>query len=250
MWYNAGMNIGAWITLAAVVVALGLGLASLLQTQKLQKKERRQRLLNEIIDWANDVINCSSELNIPLVRGIDRTTMRVYGTSSLYFKYRSVNARSSYVLEVANIVGMDLSHAVKSVTDKISEFIKILEANIATLQKDGTEDTKAAENCELKLYNLVRSLIGKVAEVKVKEEGIEPKEERQMAEIDTGKELLEIKQLLARIDKRGRFQWEYNIGFAGIIASVGILTFSAWAALIVLILGLFLMIYALFRKRS
>ena len=47
-----------------------------------------------------------------------------------------------------------------------------------------------------------------IAEVKAKEEGIRQKEEKQMVEIDVGKELLEIKQLLTRIDKHGQFQWE------------------------------------------
>ena len=46
------MEVTDWITLAAVVVALGLGVASIIQTQKLQKKERKGRLLNEIIEWA------------------------------------------------------------------------------------------------------------------------------------------------------------------------------------------------------
>jgi hypothetical protein len=54
MWYNGGMEVGDWITLAAVIVALGLGVASILQTQILQKRERRERLLNEIIEWAKE----------------------------------------------------------------------------------------------------------------------------------------------------------------------------------------------------
>ncbi|MFC1929455.1 hypothetical protein ACFLW6_01110 [Chloroflexota bacterium] len=46
------MELGDWITLSAVLVALGIGVASILHTQSLQKRERRERLLNEIIEWA------------------------------------------------------------------------------------------------------------------------------------------------------------------------------------------------------
>ena len=46
------MDIGNWITLFAVIVALGIGVASILHTQRLQTKERKERLLNEIIEWA------------------------------------------------------------------------------------------------------------------------------------------------------------------------------------------------------
>jgi hypothetical protein len=49
------MNCGDWITLAAVIVALGIGVASILHTQSLQKRERKERLLNEIVEWASNV---------------------------------------------------------------------------------------------------------------------------------------------------------------------------------------------------
>ena len=49
------MDAGDWITLGAVLVALSLGVASLVQTKRLQKRERKERLLNEIIEWVSDV---------------------------------------------------------------------------------------------------------------------------------------------------------------------------------------------------
>ena len=58
------MEVGDWITLVAVLVALGIGIASILHTQSLQKKERRERLLNEIIEWATDIAKCEFSINI------------------------------------------------------------------------------------------------------------------------------------------------------------------------------------------
>jgi hypothetical protein len=51
--------IGAGITLLAVLVALGIGIASILHTRSIQKKERKERLLNEIIEWAADILTFS-----------------------------------------------------------------------------------------------------------------------------------------------------------------------------------------------
>jgi len=52
---SSGMKIGDWITVIAVIVALGLGVRSIIQTHILQKKERRQILLNEIIEWLRSI---------------------------------------------------------------------------------------------------------------------------------------------------------------------------------------------------
>ncbi len=53
-------QIGDYITLSAVAVALGIGVASILHTRSLQKKERRERLLNEIIEWAEEIHSCNN----------------------------------------------------------------------------------------------------------------------------------------------------------------------------------------------
>ncbi len=47
---------GVIASFLVAVVALGLGVSSFIQTKNLQKKERRERLLNEIIEWATDII--------------------------------------------------------------------------------------------------------------------------------------------------------------------------------------------------
>ena len=43
---------GDWITLAAVIVALVLGVVTIIQTYRSQKRERKERLVSEIIEWA------------------------------------------------------------------------------------------------------------------------------------------------------------------------------------------------------
>ena len=58
------MEIGDWITLGAVLVALGIGVASIWHIQSLQKKDRKERLLNEIIDWAKNISKCGIKEDI------------------------------------------------------------------------------------------------------------------------------------------------------------------------------------------
>jgi len=55
LWYNVGMDLGNWITLGAVVVALVIGVASLCFTRSLQKEEHKQRLLKELFERALDI---------------------------------------------------------------------------------------------------------------------------------------------------------------------------------------------------
>ncbi len=59
-------TIGLIVELIAILVAIGLGLASILRSEALQKKESKQRILNELISWATDLINCSSDFDIPV----------------------------------------------------------------------------------------------------------------------------------------------------------------------------------------
>ena len=62
---GGGMKVGDWITLAAVIVALVIGVASIIQTQMLQKRERKERLLNEIIEWATEIHTASLKTDLP-----------------------------------------------------------------------------------------------------------------------------------------------------------------------------------------
>ena len=60
------MEIGDWITIAAVVVALGLGVISIIHTRNVQKRELKIRLLKEIIEWVEDIEKPSLEVGIPV----------------------------------------------------------------------------------------------------------------------------------------------------------------------------------------
>ncbi len=152
-WYNGGMatdnatgllqimNIDSWLTLIAVIVALGLGVSSLIQTQMLQKRERRERLLNEIIEWAIEINTVSLKTDLPKIdpflelyieekaKGsqeiiesikrniVDKQLYRIEGETLL--KYGIPFARNEYIRAIAH---KDFK---KSLQDKIDNAISV-----------------------------------------------------------------------------------------------------------------------------
>jgi len=72
MWYNGSMDTSDWINLIAAIAGwvgiLCLGIIAWLnirQASSTQKREKRERLLNEIIEWAVNIGECSrSSMNL------------------------------------------------------------------------------------------------------------------------------------------------------------------------------------------
>jgi len=93
------MEVGDWITLGAVIVALGIGVASILYTQYLQKKERKERLLNEVIKWAEDIRKSSSESINPSKIILDAGNVQIatqQGFRALRRRCQDLNTKSAY----------------------------------------------------------------------------------------------------------------------------------------------------------
>ncbi len=108
------MEVTDWITLAAVVVALGLGVASIIQTQKLQKKERKGRLLNEIIQWATK----SAE------SAIYRQQKNKHELWKTELNYKNCRAKSEYIKGIAISSFSTLNSQIDCVVTKLDEAIE------------------------------------------------------------------------------------------------------------------------------
>jgi len=116
------MEPAGWIMLAAVIVALGIGVASILQTQSLQKRERRERLLNEIIDWALEVSSCSSiSFFIKHAEIKDMWEYNIMAASDLADKYDNLEKRSEYISRIASKLENSLGNAVGEVVNNIKK---------------------------------------------------------------------------------------------------------------------------------
>ena len=84
------MTTSDWITLGAAILVGGgtlfLGIMAwrtICQTRSIQKAEKRERLLNEIIGWAIDIHKSSLEVHIPFIdmSRIRELEMQSYPTS-------------------------------------------------------------------------------------------------------------------------------------------------------------------------
>ncbi|HUT96576.1 MAG TPA: hypothetical protein VMW60_00450 [Dehalococcoidales bacterium] len=120
--------IGAGITLLAVLVALGIGIASILHTQSMQKKERRERLLNEIIDWALDSAKpkyalALTSLDYTLSEEDQRTIIQVAQASNTHI----LIVRGNYIAKIALIFTQDLSTAVENVRKNLEEHSELID---------------------------------------------------------------------------------------------------------------------------
>ncbi len=94
----ANMDISDWITLAAVLVALGLGVSSLIQTQSLQKRERKERLLNEIIEWATSIADTI----------VTQSVQNTNSDKNKLFMYAHFESKSEYMVTIAKIADSSL----------------------------------------------------------------------------------------------------------------------------------------------
>jgi hypothetical protein len=61
---------GVIASFLVAAIALGLGVISYIQTNNIKKRERKERRLNEIIEWARNIIEYD---NREVMEGIDRT---------------------------------------------------------------------------------------------------------------------------------------------------------------------------------
>ena len=154
MWYNNGMTTDNWINLIAAIIVGGgtlfLGIMAwrtIHQTRSIQRAEKRERLLNEIIEWAVDVTKGELLMEFADVRSIkDIRWSRLYlytTVDKLQFSFRQARTRGLYISGTVSILGADLQQAV-------GELIRNLEVHIQALKE--CMDAIDSPACETTLY--------------------------------------------------------------------------------------------------
>jgi len=218
-----------------------------------ENRDRKERLLNEINGWAMDVKECGVEKGMSYLATVkdpeDERKLILAHASELQLSFEKMKGKSQYMSNITSSFGLeqDLQNAIKGLADGLKAHIDCFQRyRGALLFMPGTKEHKhARENISIEIQTHKKEL-DELAD-RVLEEVIKDKvklEVRRMAKIDIEKELVEIKGLLHKMDKRAQFQWGYNIGFAGMIASIGVVNLNPWAGLIVFILGFGAMLYS------
>ncbi len=153
MWYNVDMDTLSSMTLIlaiATFILAGIAAYSIWQNYQLQKRERRERLLNEIIEWTMDIARSSKEIDV----------------SGLYSQGIIDNRRGPLFL-LANIMGSQLKlEAIRERSQYISKIALVFQQNlqvtIRTLIKDTEEHTKLLDECRDKGPGEIHSALTRV----------------------------------------------------------------------------------------
>ena len=174
-WASAGAPA---MMLLAVLAALGIGITTILQTRSIQKAEKRERLLNEIIEWAVDAAGCGSDISIlfsPEAVGLSIDSATEYEhqeiaeamtrthLGTLLLRYKAIVARREYVRTAVSALGGNLPTKEKDVSDELNKFLPVLDRRIKGDATD--EDVRKAEE-ELNEY--ARILIEEVTKIKTR----------------------------------------------------------------------------------
>ena len=150
---------------------------SIRQTRSIQKNEQRQRLLNEIIEWAMDAITCGFEIDIPEESEIDIKAYKVHFLGRLSDKLRAIQARGEYMKEIASasVFGQGLNSAVKKATDNLSRVIKNVELDIKGEDSEKTRAEKAEfeeyKKREGTLNQCLNKILEEAAKIKTRDIG-------------------------------------------------------------------------------
>jgi len=156
------MGVGDWITLAAVIVALGIGVASILYTQNLQKKERRERLLNEIIEWAIDVTSVNFGGEIIVTPGVNDKIQRRREDVNRLLQCQVLEVKGKELIKpYALSINKELSDAVSQIISSLIKVIAILTQGVP--YTESKEANEALISNDSVLGQNIRNLLNKVS---------------------------------------------------------------------------------------
>lgn len=165
------MDIGDWITLSAVTVALGIGAASIIHTNILQRKERKERLLNEIIEWAIVVTNCGKRSDLSDLLYLADNKQEAFLSLRLTEAALSIGlmkGRNEYISKVALIFGQELQEDVDMLIDCLEEYKELLDEE----GKDTSislESIEKIESHDSQLIILATKVIKEATEIKTRD---------------------------------------------------------------------------------
>jgi len=164
-----------WINLIAAILVGGgtlfLGIMAwrtIRQSRSIQKAEKRERLLNEIIEWAIDVGKCAFEQKYDTVTGVSTEYFMRVSRANTLSRFNVVNARSEYVTNIASVFEKDLAlhSAVKGVTQKLDDIINIIGAVL-----EGKTTPEKISESEISLYRCVGILTKEATKIKTRDIG-------------------------------------------------------------------------------
>jgi hypothetical protein len=154
-WINLAAAISGWIGILCLGIIAWL---TIRQTRSIQKAEKRERLLNEVIEWAEDI--CRSSFGTE----IEQETLVL---ENRLLNYQELYIISKYIEKIAEKFGVDLYLTVSSITTPLANVIGAIQEYLKNPQDEHID--ARLEGYEEQLLKRARTLIEKVAEIKTKD---------------------------------------------------------------------------------
>ena len=127
------------------------------QTHAIQKNEKRERLLNEIIEWAVGVTECGFEKDFAHAE-----------LSDLLLDFAGIReGRSHYVSQIALTFGQDLQRAVEKLVKDLNDHLDLLIECIDNISR--ATDKAAANSAAIKRVGKHRALLNNSANKVIEE---------------------------------------------------------------------------------
>ncbi|MFC1982712.1 hypothetical protein ACFLV5_02890 [Chloroflexota bacterium] len=195
----------------ATFILASIAACSIWQNYRLQKRERKERLLNEIIEWAVDTTECGVEANYENWRTFtsryfdklynqniklkidDFIRERILNESTemgeLISSFVKMRGKNTYIRKIATKFSQDLQNAVikliddfevhiellaKCIRGKINNIESMVEQNVHKVNKGSVKSEKYAEdigNHKEQLNLLAQRVIEEATEIKTRDIG-------------------------------------------------------------------------------
>jgi hypothetical protein len=169
------MTTSDWINLIAAILVGGgtiflgiMALKTIRQNRVIQKAEKRERLLNEIIEWAIDVGSPKYGLNIDVLTsdGIgDNDKLLAYSLNQA-FHLDMLIQKGNYIAKIAPIFTKDLEKAVEEVRGALAKHNKIIYSFV-----DGKIDAKTVGKHDFVLTQTANKVIEEATKIKTRDIG-------------------------------------------------------------------------------
>ena len=154
-----------WVNLIAAILVGGgtlfLGIMAwrtIRQTRSIQKAEKRERLLSEIIEWAEDICKCSFGSEIAKENLVLENQL---------LNYQELYIISEYIKKIAEKFEEDLYFTVSSITTPLANVIGAIQEYLKNPQNEHID--ARLEGYEQQLLKRARTLIEKVAKIKTRD---------------------------------------------------------------------------------
>lgn len=160
------------LTFLGIAAALYMSFRSLNQTKEIQEKEKRERLLKEIIEWAIDISKCGVEASFRDIMEITNIEANAIPFAAhiaeLSLRFKAMSGNNQYISKIASTFGQVLQKVVGELTKEITFHIELLNQCTHNAFTESRDESAAKVNeHKLILYQSVNKVIEEAAKIKL-----------------------------------------------------------------------------------